>query len=111
MPILERAYAERISDRFMDHTGSCKGTFKNFCEKWGYESMTRHTIRHSFITQKVIAGVDLVKIAATVGDNVNTIIKHYIHLSPRESDDVVNAGKIPLSDASDSPQSGRLLAG
>lgn len=91
MPILERAYAERYTDWFMDNKGSIRTAFEGFCERWGYEQVTKHTLRHSFITQKVMADVPLSQVAATVGDHVQTIIDNYLHLAPEHLRDAVNA--------------------
>ncbi|HCX86585.1 MAG TPA: hypothetical protein DG761_01020 [Gammaproteobacteria bacterium] len=91
MPILERAYTERRSDWYMDHTGSIRTAFENFCKRWGYEEVTKHTIRHSFITQKVMAGVSLAAVAAMAGDDVQTITENYLHLAPDHLRDAVNA--------------------
>jgi len=91
MPILERAYAERYTNWFMDSKGSIRTAFEGFCDRWGYDGITKHTLRHSFITQKVMAGVPLSQVAATVGDHVQTIIDNYLHLAPEHLRDVVNA--------------------
>jgi len=91
MPILEQAYAERRSDWYMDSKASLRSAFQSFCDRWGYEDVTKHTLRHSFITQKVMAGVPLTEVAATVGDHVQTIIDNYLHLAPEHLMDAVNA--------------------
>jgi len=91
MPILERAYAERYTDWYMDSKGAVRTAFESFCERWGYEDVTKHTLRHSFITQKVMAGVRLTDVAAMVGDHVQTIIDNYLHLAPDHLRDGINA--------------------
>lgn len=91
MLILERAYAERYTDWYMDSKGSIRTAFEGFCKRWGYDEVTKHTLRHSFITQKVMAGVPLAEVAATVGDHVQTITDNYLHLAPEHLRSVVNA--------------------
>lgn len=48
-----------------------------------YEYITFHTLRHTYITNLVISGLDLSTVAYLSGDNLNTIIKTYIHLTKK----------------------------
>lgn len=48
-----------------------------------YEWITFHTLRHTYITNLVISGLDLSTVAYLSGDNLNTIIKTYIHLTKK----------------------------
>ena len=92
MPILQRAYEERISDKwFMDHHGSIRTSFENFMSRWGIEDVTAHTLRHSFMTRKALAGVSMTEIAALTGDDEATVRENYVHLLPDHLRHAANA--------------------
>ncbi|MDP6081553.1 MAG: tyrosine-type recombinase/integrase [Arenicellales bacterium] len=90
-PIIERAFAERMSPWFMDSDGSIRTAFENFMARWGYQDTTRHTLRHSYMTQKAMAGVAMLDIAALTGDDEATVRKNYIHLHPDHLRQAANA--------------------
>lgn len=46
-----------------------------------YEGITFHDLRHTYITNLVISGLDLLTVAYLAGDDLNTITKTYIHLT------------------------------
>ncbi len=107
-PILERAWDERISDKWvLDSSGAIRKAFENFCKRWGYEGITKHTLRHSFCTQSAMAGVPMIEIAAMVGDDVRTIEKNYLHFAPDYLRGAINAR---VSSDADSGHLARKLA-
>ena len=48
-----------------------------------YEGITFHDLRHTYITNLVISGLDLLTVAYLAGDDLNTITKTYIHLTKK----------------------------
>ena len=45
------------------------------------EGITFHDLRHTYITNLVMSGLDLLTVAYLAGDDLNTITKTYIHLT------------------------------
>lgn len=48
--------------------------------------ITPHTMRRTFASLRVSAGVSIYKVAAWIGDRLNTTERHYAHLVPVDSD-------------------------
>lgn len=46
-----------------------------------FQGITFHDLRHTYITNLVISGLDLLTVAYLAGDDLNTITKTYIHLT------------------------------
>lgn len=46
-----------------------------------YEGITCHDFRHSFITNLVQNNVDVITVATLAGDDINTVMKYYVHKS------------------------------
>jgi integrase len=62
-------------------------------EKEAYRRLrvTPHTCRHTWATWAAQSGVSMDRIAAVLGDTVNTVVKKYVHWSPDYLRDAVNA--------------------
>lgn len=58
-------------------------SFKKYLTNTEYEGLTCHDFRHSFITNLVQNNVDVITVASLAGDDVNTIMKFYIHKSKK----------------------------
>lgn len=83
-----------ISKRLKDYLGNRQGKgrairsctipyqFKQLCNRLGLENVTPHTLRHSFISQALMAGKDIYLVAKFVGDNVSTIEQRYAKYRP-----------------------------
>ena len=50
--------------------------------------VTAHTMRHSFASLRVQKGVSIYKVAKWLGDDVETVQKHYGHLAPNYDADI-----------------------
>jgi integrase len=54
-----------------------------FLDEIGFSrDLTRHDLRRTFASLAVARGVDILKVATALGDNVQTVIKHYAHFAP-----------------------------
>ena len=51
-----------------------------------YEGLTSHDFRHSFITNLVQNNVDVKTVAYIAGDNIETILKNYVHTNENTLD-------------------------
>jgi integrase len=78
LPFLE-AIPER--DRWGRVIGNAdiRVAFERFVELSKWPWVTAHTMRHSFITLALRAGVDIWDVAGMVGDSVATLERHYAH--------------------------------
>lgn len=84
LPVLERAYAERIegSPWVMDHSGSIRSTFETCRADLGMHDVTPHTLRHTAATWMARSGVDLWIIAGILGDTIETVTRVYAKHCP-----------------------------
>lgn len=48
-----------------------------------FDGITFHDLRHTYITNLVISGLDLLTVSYLAGDDLNTITKTYIHLTKK----------------------------
>ena len=80
--VLERAYKEKTSSFVLDHNGSIRTSFEWAVAKAKLEKVTPHTLRHTWATRAVRAGVPLIDVADMLGDDVQTVIRNYRHQSP-----------------------------
>lgn len=55
--------------------------FRSYIKAQGVK-ITPHTMRHTFASLLVTAGESIYKVAVWMGDNVDTVQKHYGHLGP-----------------------------
>lgn len=100
IPITDKLYKElieyiynkkitRIDKRIFPqkHANNALTKAKNYYTKGTqYETITFHTLRHTYITNLVLNGLDLSTVAYLSGDNLNTIIRTYIHLTNKNYD-------------------------
>ncbi len=60
------------------------------------EGVTAHTFRHTLASWLAQEDVQLMKIAAIMGDTVETVERHYAHLLPKDLDQALNRiGAVP----------------
>lgn len=82
--ILQRAWDERTQDRWvLDEPGTIDKAFRNLATDLKWHDVTPHTLRHTFISQALVDGVDIHVIAGWVADTVATIERVYAHLCRR----------------------------
>ena len=89
MPVLERAYKERISEYVIDE-GAIRKSYDTFRERTPHPWVTPHVMRHTWATLAARAGVALWDIAGVLGDNEATVRKHYLHHCPEHLRGAVN---------------------
>lgn len=58
-------------------------SFKKYLKNTEYEGVTCHDFRHSFITNLILNNVDVITVATLAGDDINTIMKYYVHKSKK----------------------------
>ncbi len=103
-PVIEAARGQAIAEGRVDRNGqptgqvvwgvkSVKKPFKNFFKEIGLGWVTAHTMRHTWCSLRAMRGMRLEDIATFVGDNYDTIKKHYIHLTPGHMHDIANFGQ------------------
>ncbi len=60
--------------------------FKRLCKKAGIENCNLHTLRHTFASQLVIAGVSIYKVSRWLGHSDVKTTMIYAHLAPQDAD-------------------------
>ncbi len=73
---------EIISDYVCDTVNDIHYNISVVSQKLDIPGLSPHVLRHTWITRKIIAGQPIEKVAEFVGDDPETIRKHYIHLTP-----------------------------
>ena len=89
-PLLERFHSERINDFVLDKTTDVHESVKRVAQELNIEGLSPHVFRHTWATNAALAGKDISKIAAFMGDSEETVRKNYIHLTPEYLSDVVD---------------------
>ena len=56
--------------------------FKNACNRAGIKNLTFHTLRHTFATRLVLAGVDLATVSKLLGHSSIHMTMRYAHPTP-----------------------------
>ncbi len=82
-PILERAYRERRTDYVLDHTGSIRAEWEAWREGEGAAwSITPHDLRRTWASNALLRGVPIESVADFLGDDAETVRKHYKRFLP-----------------------------
>jgi integrase len=89
-PILERAYAERISEYVLDDPRKVANVYKAWVNKTPYKTTTQHDLRRTWATLAVQAGVPIPKVAEVLSDTVAIVLKHYAVHVPDNTQDAVD---------------------
>lgn len=69
--------------KYKQMDGKLNNSFKKYLTNTEYEGLTCHDFRHSFITNLVQNNVDVITVATLAGDDINTIMKYYVHKSKK----------------------------
>lgn len=80
--VLERAHRERENNFVMDMTGDVREAFKTAVRRAGLQDVTPHTLRHTWATRAMRAGVPPHDVAGVLGDDLKTVMKNYYHHHP-----------------------------
>ena len=82
------------------------------------EGITPHTLRHTLASWLAQADVQLMKIAAILGDTEETVRRHYAHLLPADLDETVNrlspsksTASVPVIDQGHRETAGKARSG
>lgn len=83
-PVLERAFREKTSLYVLDHPGSIRTSFENAVARAGLAGtgVVCHTLRHTYATWALAAGVPIWEVAKMLGDSVATVERNYGHGHP-----------------------------
>lgn len=93
-PILERARREAanpVDGYVLDHPGSTRKSWATLRKRLGLPDVWRHDLRRTWASLNTMAGVDMVQVAAVIGDTLATTTRHYAHLAPDHLRGAVNA--------------------
>ena len=90
--MLERL-PRRIDDpRIFPHCGNVTHRFPEWVKAAGLSgAITLHTLRHSFASRLVMAGVDLLTVQEIGGWKGLTMVRRYAHLAPTHRREAVEA--------------------
>lgn len=93
-PVLERAFAEKTSLYVLDHPGEIRTTFERAVERAGLAGtgVLCHTLRHTYATWALAAGVPIWKVAGMLGDSIKTVERNYGHHHPDYLREAANFG-------------------
>jgi integrase len=83
-PVLEDLFVRRDPNApfVLGHAGKTLNPFVKFRHTHGFDGLTRHDLRRTWATLRAQQGVSMFDIAGVLGDNVETVLKHYAHHSP-----------------------------
>lgn len=89
LPVLERAYGERISDRVLDNGAEIWAAVQSVARRAGLASAARaatgvspHVMRHTAATNMARRGVPLYLVAKVLGNSIQTVEKTYAKHCP-----------------------------
>ena len=69
-------------------------TFLPALKRANIEGVTWHTLRHTFASRAVMAGVDIRSVQELMGHSTITMTMRYAHLSPAHLQEAVNKGSL-----------------
>ena len=83
-PVLEDLFTRRdpVKPHVLGGSGSTRKSFERLREAHGFDGLTRHDLRRTWATLRAQRGVSLYDIAGVLGDNYETVAKHYAHHAP-----------------------------
>jgi integrase len=100
LPLLQRAYKERINEYVLDDDTLPAGAFRTL-KKRAYEAsdnlkfleLTPHVLRHTAATLMARSGIDIPLIAGVLGNSAQVCLDNYLHHSPSYLRSAVNHRK------------------
>lgn len=82
VPVLARARKEATSLYVLDHPGNIRKSWETCYGDTVFSDVRPHDLRRTFITLSIEAGVNIEAVARIVGDDPDTLRKHYAHHQP-----------------------------
>ena len=73
----------------LDKVTDVKSGLDRVNQQLGIEGVTPHTFRHTWVTNQIMAGKDIKKVAEFMGDTEKTVRENYEHLAPNYLEDFV----------------------
>lgn len=89
-PVLERSFDERVNSFVCDNNNDVHEAIKRVGKELDIDGLSPHVFRHTWATRAVESGASLEKVAAFLGDSIDTVRENYMHLSPDYLRDVVD---------------------
>ena len=80
--MLDIAYEQRTNDYVLTKTTDIYSSFHRVNQILGIEGVSPHTFRHTWATNKIMAGEDIKDVAEFMGDTVESVRRNYEHLDP-----------------------------
>lgn len=90
LPVLEQASVNQLPQARVVGLGSLRKSWETFARDIGMPWVTPHVCRHTWATLAFADGVPIGKIAAFLGDTVETVTRNYIHPQTEHLRDIVN---------------------
>ena len=90
LPVLQRAYAERIGEFVLDHSSRLHDALNTVAKRASVKGVTAHVFRHTHATWLARRGVSLWKIAKILGNSVEEVERTYAKHCPNDLRDAVN---------------------
>lgn len=78
--VLEEAYEQRTNNLVMDKVTDVKSGLDRVNTMLGIEGVTPRTFRHTWATNKIMAGENIKDVAKFMGDTEKTVRENYEHL-------------------------------
>lgn len=98
--VIDKNTNKEVAKRFAD----VKRSFTTACKKAGIGEFVFHSLRHTFASHLVMAGVDLTTVSRLMGHKSLTMTLRYSHLAPNHLTAAVNALTTSMSISTDLAQ-------
>lgn len=88
--VLREEYGHRTNPWVLRHPGSTRTAFENAVEALGFEGITPHSMRHTFVSHLLMRGESIYNVAQLAGMTVKMVEQTYGHLTPEYLRSVLN---------------------
>jgi len=88
---------KRKEKEIVKRFGDVKRSFNTACRKAGIQDFVFHSLRHTFASHLVMAGVDLTTVSRLMGHKSLTMTLRYSHLAPNHLTSAVNVLNASMS--------------
>lgn len=90
MPVLRRAFLEKTDDYVVGNDWDATKAVRKASAAAGLAGVSPHVFRHTYATLALQAGVTIFDVAGVLGDDPQTVFKHYGHHCPDHLRQAVN---------------------